>query len=277
MINEILGQERVAKILPQNITSYDLLKAFAVITMVVDHVGYYFYEDVTWWRVIGRLSFPVWFFLVGYARGRDFSAKLWIGGAMLVAASMIAGQGIFPLNTLFSIILIRLLIDPLMRGVLRSAETFIAICTILVFLIIPSYSLCEYGAQGLLMAMLGYVVRNRPKIEDIKNTEMFIKLFAVFSFAHYFVLESILFGMTTPQVLVFAGALFVVCAMLYRFKPMEFPKLTEKLPGFAVSGIRFMGRRTLEIYVAHLILFKFLGMFVDPTRFQPFQWQWVMG
>ena len=36
-----------------------------------------------------------------------------------------------------------------------------------------------------------------------------------------------------------------------------------------------MGRYTLEIYVAHLLLFKALGAMIDPERFQLFDWKLV--
>lgn len=59
------------RMLPREVTSYDLLKCAAVIIMVIDHVGFYFYPENLWFRAVGRIGFPVWFFLVGYARGRD--------------------------------------------------------------------------------------------------------------------------------------------------------------------------------------------------------------
>ena len=69
--------------LPKDLTSHDLLKAFAVIIMVIDHAGYYFFPDQEWWRAIGRIGFPIWFFLVGHARGRVISRKLIIGAGLL--------------------------------------------------------------------------------------------------------------------------------------------------------------------------------------------------
>lgn len=44
---------------------YDYLKIFAIIAMIVDHIGYFLYPDVMELRMIGRWSFPVFFFLIG--------------------------------------------------------------------------------------------------------------------------------------------------------------------------------------------------------------------
>lgn len=40
------------------------LKIFAIVTMVIDHVGFIFFPHVWWLRLIGRLSFPVFGFLL---------------------------------------------------------------------------------------------------------------------------------------------------------------------------------------------------------------------
>ena len=97
----------VAKALPREITSYDLLKTFAVVIMLIDHIGAYFFPEVLWWRAIGRIGFPIWFFLVGHASGRDLPFKLWGSALLLVGANFVTGMAIFPLNALVTIILIR--------------------------------------------------------------------------------------------------------------------------------------------------------------------------
>jgi hypothetical protein len=53
-----------------------------------------------------------------------------------------------------------------------------------------------------------------------------------------------------------ALGLMVLLVFLTRFRPYEYPALTEKLPGPIAGLIRLMGRRTLEFYVLHLLLFK---------------------
>ena len=46
----------------EHFTSFDL-KIIAVITMTIDHIGYFLFPDVEWLRVIGRISFPIFAFL----------------------------------------------------------------------------------------------------------------------------------------------------------------------------------------------------------------------
>lgn len=45
----------------------DTLKLIAILTMLIDHIGYLFFPGQIVWRMIGRLSFPIFAFLV--ARG----------------------------------------------------------------------------------------------------------------------------------------------------------------------------------------------------------------
>ena len=50
------------------------LKLIAFVTMVIDHIGYIIYTDIMILRYIGRISFPIYAFLVGeglfYSRNR---------------------------------------------------------------------------------------------------------------------------------------------------------------------------------------------------------------
>lgn len=51
------------------------LKAIAIITMLIDHVGYVLFPDLLILRVIGRLSFPIFTFLIaeGYYHTKDIN------------------------------------------------------------------------------------------------------------------------------------------------------------------------------------------------------------
>ena len=108
------------KILPQEITSYDLLKTFAVIVMVIDRLGYYFFYDAPMWRAVGRTGFPVWFFLVGYSSGRNVPTRLVASAFILLATSPLLGLALLPLNALVTIMAIRIILDPLMLFALKN-------------------------------------------------------------------------------------------------------------------------------------------------------------
>ena len=257
-----------------NLTSYDLMKAIAVLLMIVDHIGYYFYPDEMWFRVFGRLCVPIWFFLVGYARSRDLSPPIWIGAGLLVLVSMGAGQSVFPVNVLGTMIAIRLVIDPVMKMMTQNAQAFMAFCLVLLLLALPSYAYTEYGTQGLLLAIFGYIMRNDPQIPGFSGKFSLSNGFCLFTVFTFVVMQELTFGFNTPQFMVLGAGIAAVCLVLTGFRPAELPELTRRLPAPATFLLRLFGRRTLEIYVIHLILFKILAAILDPERFAFLQWTW---
>ncbi len=260
----------MSKPLPKELTSYDLLKTFAVVFMVVDHVGFYFFPDDNWWRVAGRLCVPVWFFLIGYANSRDLSPRLWAGAVILICSDILAGLYFFPLNILASMLIIRLSIDGLMQRALRSVSHFWAVITMLFLLAIPSGMVFEYGTLGFILAIFGYLLRRRDELK-LKYKELLNHYFA-FSAVAFIGLQSVLFGFETPQPMALTAGIMVVMGALYMFKPVTLPKLTEKMPRPFTWLLQLAGRRTMEIYVAHLLLFKILGVIYQPERFALLDW-----
>jgi hypothetical protein len=69
------------------LTSYHL-KLLAAATMVVDHIGVVFYPDEIWFRIVGRISFPlfVWLLVQGEAHTKD----VWQYGLRLAALGLVS-------------------------------------------------------------------------------------------------------------------------------------------------------------------------------------------
>ena len=147
--------------LPVALTSYDLLKALALILMFVDHVGHFFYPDEEWFRVIGRLSVPIWFFLIGFANARQVQGMIWLGGVVVALSVLVSGYYFLPLSILFTLALARLWIDRLMAGALQSYESFAGMFFILFFLSFPSIMILEYGTLGIMFTVYGFMRRHK--------------------------------------------------------------------------------------------------------------------
>jgi TraX protein len=246
----------IKKALPSEITSYDLLKTFAVIIMIIDHMGHYFFPDLEWFRAVGRIGFPVWFFLVGYARGRDVSPKLMMGALVLIIGNVIVGMPILAFNALVSIALIRVSIDYIMKYLLYRQIYVWLFAALMFVLVIPTDFVTEYGAQGMLVAMYGYLVRNKDQITHKDITINFM----MFSFVTFIIYQQLMFGFSWGAFLFMAVGTFIVRYYLLTFSLKTYPALGRKLPVLASALLQFCGRYTLEIYVVHLLLFKFMAL-----------------
>lgn len=252
---------------PTNITSYDLLKTFAVVIMIIDHIGFYFFPDHLWFRAIGRIGFPIWFFLVGYARGRDISPNLLGGAIVLLVANLVVGVSMFPLNALFSIIFVRLLIDRIMDYMLRDKVSLTMSCVVMVAALLHGRIFTEYGSLAFLMAVFGYLVRRRGEIKD----DEYVVQYMMFALICFVVTEYMVFGFDTAQFIFMAIMTGVVCGVLYKFRLVIYDRHFSWQPAKAI--LQFCGRHTLEIYVVHLLIFKFSAFYFkthDLSLFLPF-------
>lgn len=246
------------KEIPKNLTSYDLLKTLAMVLMIVDHLGYYFFPDLLWFRAFGRLSAPIWLFLVGYSRSRDFSTRMWVSIFVLTLSSYVVGLPILPLTILVTILIARAILDPLMQAIRKTPQILYPVCTVLFLMTIPTFPLFEYGSVVMMIVMLGYLVRHKDEVPFRKDQ---IFTFAIVAAAsHVFYETMVFFNFDKIQTgLVAIGTLSLLTALL-RFRPIEYPDLTARLPVAVTWILQLCGRRSLELYVIHIVLFRFVAL-----------------
>ncbi|MCC6597719.1 MAG: hypothetical protein IT559_02900 [Alphaproteobacteria bacterium] len=256
------------KTLPASLTSYDFLKALALVLMVVDHIGYFFFPHEIWFRVIGRFSAPIWFFLIGHARTREISKLFWILGALVWFFSLVAGDYLFPATIIFTLIAARLSIDWIAVRALRNWETLAGMSLLLFFIGLPTLIFVEYGTQLFLFSLLGYMVAHR-KERGIRYLSLII--FSVVPVVSYLFMESLFMSsLDKTQFLTFCGGMVLLAGILVMFRPAQ---LSWAVPVFLRWPVQLLGRRTLEIYAAHLIMFRLLAMVVNPERFGLFDFK----
>ncbi len=263
------------KTLPKELTSYDLIKALAIILMIVDHVGHHFYPDEMWFRVVGRLCLPIWFFLIGYAKTTEIPKKLWIGAGVVAASAIISGQFLLPLNILFTIIVLRLLRGATVAGCFYSLDGMRGMFLILAFLIYPTSVLFEYGTGAMFFVLIGYYLRNKNTINKDIDPK-YVKIFAALSLLLFYVVQGINLPYILPEqtVFMFVGFAFIGF-MLWNFKPVIYTKADKYIAPSVIKFIQFLGRRTLEIYVAHILLFRAICMYLYPDKYGFLDWNYV--
>lgn len=253
---------------PKEITSYDVLKAVAVILMIVDHIGYYFFPENMWIRVVGRMCVPMWFFLVGYAKSRDMSPILWVGGALLVVMNPIVGMSLFPLNILFTILFVRWVLDFFVLKMLKSRFDAFMGALALAALFIPTIFMFEYGSSAVALALIGYIARNKDELgfTPLRSLIWVTVVTVLFVYSQ----EFLGFTFSHIQNLILVLGIGCVAMLLYT----KFEPATVKTKSVIIS---FLGRYTLEIYVVHLLIFKLIGVSFGLSDIQWFDFYYLPG
>lgn len=171
------------------------LKILASVIMVVDHIGAVFFPSILILRVIGRIAFPIYAFLIveGYMHTSNVH-KYWIRLGIFALISEIpfdycfshtivnwAAQNIF--FTLCEGVLMLLLFERL-----HKVKPFLAYISPLIFMIINILIHGDYSYVGILIILGFYLWREKPQIawgwipavQIIQMTEIFFVTGKVF-------------------------------------------------------------------------------------------------
>lgn len=167
---------------------YDYLKILAIVAMLVDHIWYFFFPQYLRLRLIGRIAFPIFLFLVwfsnSYKRRRDLLRFAW---GLQIALWIIVGvwwYGPVTLNILFAIIWVRAFLDRYQHN-----QRYRRVLIILFFAAlfqVPLAQIIEYGALPILFWIGWFLVK---KYHQYKEYNMFymILVFALMMLNNIFV------------------------------------------------------------------------------------------
>ena len=168
------------------------LKMIAIITMVIDHVGFIFFPDVMVFRMIGRLSFPIFAFVLveGFVYTQDvkkYMLRLGIFAllseipydlAFMESVLEFSRQNVF--FTLFFGVLMLYLIS-------RTRNIIIQYGIVACLVIVCSFLHTDYSTTGLLIILIFSIFRER-KIEKLLIVGLIfialsgdIQLYAIFA------------------------------------------------------------------------------------------------
>jgi hypothetical protein len=229
------------------VSSQDWLKFVAVVIMTIDHIGAYFLtgEAYTWFKVIGRFTFPVWFFFAGYSQSKQLSGEIIWYGLFLILVNLVGGRGIFPMNALISIFICRVCVRLLRERDLSDKHMW-DVFLVCAFLSLFSQTLFEYGSLGILYAIMGDMVR-RGKTEK-RNQSFFFAIFVLFMFYQYIGLQ--------PNAL--QAIIMTLGVGYYSWRLAHFEM--RALPWFEAHQtfgyvVRLFGRNTLYYYAIHRSIF----------------------
>ena len=116
------------------LNSYDIYKFIAFIAMIVDHLGYYFFPDLTILRVIGRVAIIIFAVLYGFSSGKKNNGILLYAFLTLFFVQFIIERDFLPINILFNFYISHYLINWLENFYNEDCVSFFLLVIVLFFL-----------------------------------------------------------------------------------------------------------------------------------------------
>lgn len=214
--------------------TYDLLKSIAVLTMLVDHVGMYLFPEQMWFRVVGRIAFPLFLFLVGYSGHTRTEKRLLVSAGMVSVLDYLVTGSFFPLNILWAIALTRWVLGRWKyRQVLLQSLPLVLGWGM-------SVPFVAYGTSAVLLGVLGGWARQQG---EIPTPRFIIGVWLLLTLHTLSQLLSFPFNLAQGMGVVFVGIGVAYTLSHFTLRPMALPK-----------GMLWVSRYALEFYVLHLIL-----------------------
>jgi non-ribosomal peptide synthetase-like protein len=265
---------------PHSVDNTDWLKTVAIILVLVDHIGYFFIEDDSWWSVFGRFAAPTFFFLLGYAKTRRVPLNwIWLGLILTLLDSWNNDWDWVAPNILLSFALIRFGSPYVQILLQRHGWVGFALLAAALFALLPvTAQIVDYGAEGWLWALFGlsqrlYVdgksvtnLNGKAQISATiphpprKNWGLMRLLACLIAAAVYVWQERIEFEFSQLQSVVFILGLGILSLQLCLFR--RGPTRIQP-PKLIAGALGFIGRHTLEIYAIELIGFELIAKVMD--------------
>lgn len=195
------------KFLPQ-----EGLKLIACITMLIDHLGYTLFPYITWLRIIGRLAFPIYCFLL--AEGAYYTKNPLKYGIRLFVGMLLAE---LPYDLVFyrqfswygQSVMVTLLLGFIMAVLMKKAPLWAKLLIAIPFVLIADQLNTDYAGMGIVVIAIFVITR------DMENSLLIQTLALLLVFLQ----------MTTSSIQVFAVAAMIPIALYSGKKVTSSPVL----------------------------------------------------
>lgn len=195
-----------------------VLKCIAIISMLIDHFSLLYFNRVTLFNVIGKISFPIFAFQIseGYIHTKDIKRYL-----LRLFVFFIISQIPFHLfqllfttsfsldifSTLFLGLLSILIYDKFSNGnltIVKNIKTnnilvkFIALALVILLCFLSEFLKCDYGFFGVAIIFIFYIFRNH---------KFYMNILFILASAIKYIIPIITFGFHYMYILLFIGTI----------------------------------------------------------------------
>lgn len=220
--------------------------------MIAGHAFYYFLPDENWLRIPDRILAPVFLVSIGYNAGVKLKKIIIVGAVAITLGQYLILDSLY-MNILWTIILVRWLIEPLARRLLKSKSVFWGINVAFILLYPITTMFFDYGTLAFIMAMAGWLNKNRSADTDkiIKPSEYF-----AFTYTAYLFLTKLIFDYTYMEIFIIAAGMAIIMYLLFNMKSLLINSIQNKPTDAIGRFCKFLGHKSLEIYIVHMLLFQ---------------------
>jgi hypothetical protein len=159
--------------------SVSQLKWIAVISMVIDHIGVFFFPHLIFLRIIGRLAFPIFAWLIANGAYHTSNINKYIGRifilAVLTQVPFAIANGISPLSFYFNAVF-TLGFGLIAIYIIKHCQKNILLSIFSVLLITAFARIInsDYGAFGVLMIIAFYIFYEKKILTLISQAIIFL-------------------------------------------------------------------------------------------------------
>lgn len=152
-----------------------ILKMIGLVTMLIDHIGMILFPDIILFRIIGRLAFPIFAYVLveGFCYTKDihkYMLRLLIFALISEVPFDLATKGkVFSLES--QNVMFTLLLGILMLYFYLKTRSLVGKCMLLIlFLLIAEFCHVDYSSMGLAMILVFYLLRDEKLQKTIGIT-----------------------------------------------------------------------------------------------------------
>lgn len=155
------------------------IKILAIITMIIDHVGIFLFPDIVILRIIGRISFPLFAWLIANGARHTKNINNYLKRLLIFAvisqvpfilAMRLIEPNFWELNILFTLA-IGLLVIILVQKI---DNTFLKLLNIVLVFVIAYYLKVDYGVMGVASVVAFYMFFENQTYMLISQTIIFL-------------------------------------------------------------------------------------------------------
>ena len=231
-------------------SSFNILKTIAIFTLIIDHFGYFFYNDIEIFRVVGRLGYLLFIFCYGYKQKYHFDSTLISIAILMVLNNIIMAPSKFVFSDildnfiLFSVIITQVFMFFCAEKV--KEETAFIWLILLAILAIPTRNIFQFGTEGIIIAICGLLCAR------FKHSAI-IPIFTAISFIIYSVIESVDYHFKFSSIIILSLIFFSIWVVLSRFS--DHPVTTHR---YVAKTTEWISKYSLLIFFVHYEAFMII-------------------